>query len=210
MEPTTTEYDDWFDHVRQGLESAYLATTEPWRQSGFSGPLERWNACRRPIADALDRDGTFLDIGCANGFLLESVVSWTAARGLRIEPFGLDFSEKLVALAAGRLPTLAERLFVGNAFVWTPPRRFDYVRTELCYVPEAIRWPYVRRLQKEFLTPGGRLLVAEYRSRQDSQAGPWVEDRLREAGLPVAKTTSGFWEGRELTRIAVVPAGGDD
>ena len=204
MEPLTTEHNDWFYRNRQMLESTYLAAAEPWRQSGFSGPLERWNACRRPIADCMDRDGAFLDIGCANGFLLESVQGWAAERGAQIEPFGLDISEKLVALAASRLPALAGHLLVGNAFTWQPPRRFDYVRTELCYVPDDLHWPYVRRLLSEFLAPGARLLVAEYRSRRDRQAGLWVDDQLRQAGFRVAKTTSGLWEGKELTRIAVV------
>jgi 2-polyprenyl-3-methyl-5-hydroxy-6-metoxy-1,4-benzoquinol methylase len=94
----------WFDSLRDTLTTAYLKGREPWQQSGFSGPAERWVACRRPVADCVDSDGAFLDIGCANGYLLECLLARTARRGLRIEPWGLDLSGKLVAVARRRLP----------------------------------------------------------------------------------------------------------
>jgi SAM-dependent methyltransferase len=199
------ELEAWFTSNRQTLETAYLAAEEPWRQSGFSGPLERWEACRRPIADCIVAPGTFLDIGCANGFLLECLLRWTAERGIRIEPWGLDLSEKLLALARRRLPDHASNLLVGNALTWRPARRLDYVRTELCYVPENYDRRYVRHLIDDVVAPGGRLLVAEYRSRRDPSSGPWIDDVLAGLGFIVDSTASGFWEGKELTRIAVVP-----
>jgi 2-polyprenyl-3-methyl-5-hydroxy-6-metoxy-1,4-benzoquinol methylase len=70
-------------------------------QSGFGGDEARWEAARRPIADAIDRDGTFLDVGCASGQLLESLVEWTP---FQIEPYGLDLAPALVELARRRLP----------------------------------------------------------------------------------------------------------
>jgi SAM-dependent methyltransferase len=203
MTPGDTE--SWFANLQAGLEPSYLAAQEPWQQSGFSGPAERWVACRRPIADCVARDGAFLDIGCANGYLLECLLAWTAERGLRIEPWGVDLSAKLVALARQRLPAIADHLFVGNAWNWPPPRRFDYVRTELCYVPPELRSQYLRRLMEEFVAPGGRLLVPEYRSRRDPSTSPWVDEMVASMGLAVESFRSGFWEGKELTRVAIVP-----
>ena len=84
-----------------------IGEPEPRRQSGFSGPAEPWEACRRPIADCRDKS---------------------------IEPWGLDLSEKLVTLARRRLPSAADNLFPGNGLTWQPPRTFDYVRTELTRV----------------------------------------------------------------------------
>jgi SAM-dependent methyltransferase len=203
---TPDELERWFADLQAWLEPSYLAATEPWRQSGFSGPVERWVACRRPIADCLDRDGAFLDIGCANGYLLECLLAWTAERGLRTEPWGVDLSAKLVALARQRLPEFSDHIFVGNARNWLPPRRFDYVRTELCYVPQELRSQYLRRLMDEFLAPGGRLLVPEYRSRKDPSTGPWIDEVLGGMGFAVESVRSGFWEGKELTRVAILPA----
>jgi SAM-dependent methyltransferase len=156
------DLERWFENTRVVLETAYLSEVEPWRQSGMSGPEERWINLRKPVADCIDRDGSFLDIGCANGYLMECVMRWTAERGLRIDPYGVDISERLLDLARGRLPEYAGRLFRGNAFYWTPPRRFDFVRTELVYVPGDYEREYVQRLLDEFLNPGGRLLVANY------------------------------------------------
>src|ERR671937_40228 len=53
------------------LEAAYLRETDPIRQSGFSGGAERWRAERSPILLAIPESGTVLDVGCANGYLLE-------------------------------------------------------------------------------------------------------------------------------------------
>ncbi len=47
---------------------------------------------------------TILDIGCANGYLLESLVKWTSDRGLAVTPYGIESSEKLIAVARERLP----------------------------------------------------------------------------------------------------------
>jgi 2-polyprenyl-3-methyl-5-hydroxy-6-metoxy-1,4-benzoquinol methylase len=152
----------WFDNTRRVLEDAYISHEEPWRQSGMSGPEDRWTALRRPVADCIDRPGTLLDIGCANGYFLECCVRWAAERGIAVEPYGLDISEKLVALARRRLPHWADRFFVGNAYAWQPPRRFDFVRTELVYVPAEHEAEYVRRLLAESLAPGGKLIVPNY------------------------------------------------
>ena len=65
------ELKEWFARLQEMLEPSYLAAAEPWKQSGFSGPFERWVACRRPIAKCMTAPGAFLDIGCANGYLLD-------------------------------------------------------------------------------------------------------------------------------------------
>ncbi len=199
------EIERWFDEQQAIFEPAYLSHEEPWKQSGFSGPKERWDACRKPIADCVTSDGAFLDIGCANGYFIECLLEWTRARGLAVEPWGLDVSAKLVELAKRRCPTWADNMIVGNAFWWRPPHRFDYVRTELCYVPDECRREYVLGLVDEFIAPGGRLLVCEYRSRS-SAPGPWVDNELRDMGVSVGRSVSAHWEGQELTRVVVVTA----
>ena len=86
---------EWYAGYRAIIEEAYLPHAEPWRGSGFSGPRERWELLRRPIAEAIDRSGSFLDIGCANGYLLSCLMEWTEERGIAIDPHGLDMSEPL-------------------------------------------------------------------------------------------------------------------
>ena len=196
----------WFEDLKVSLESAYLKAATPWGQSGFSGPMERWTRLRKPIADLVDRSGSFLDVGCANGFLLECLLRWTGERGLALVPYGLDLSERLVALARKRLPAFADHFFVGNAWDWEPPSRFDFVRTELCYVPEECQRPFLDRLLGEFLTAKGSLLVAEYRSSREANSDkPWVDKHLSCMGYPVVRSASGFEaNGCEVTRVALL------
>ncbi|UCH42549.1 MAG: hypothetical protein JSW16_06995, partial [Dehalococcoidales bacterium] len=122
-----TQQQQWFLSLQKELEEAYLQHDEPWKQSGFSGPEERWVKCRKPIADCIEKSGSFLDIGCANGYLLECIIKWTAERNLSITPYGLDLSEKLTELAKQRLPEYRQNIFTGNGWLWDNPVRFDYV-----------------------------------------------------------------------------------
>lgn len=196
----------WFTNLRDTLESAYLQHDEPWRQSGFSGPEERWIALRKPIADCIEKSGTFLDIGCANGYLLESITKWTAERKLSINPYGLDLSERLVELAKKRLTGYKNNMHVGNGWDWDPPTRFDYVRTELVYVPDHLQKLYIQRIIDEYLVTGGKLLAAGYTSSKYPEIKPDVDLKLVDWGFKVEKIVSGFWNGLELARIAVVKA----
>jgi SAM-dependent methyltransferase len=142
----------------ESYERLYLAEADAYRGSGHSGDAESWEAVRRPIADAVHRPGTFLDVGCANGLLMESVARWAQ---FPVEPYGLDFAPQLAAEARRRLPGWADRIFVGDARTWEPPHGFDFVRTELVYVPEEERRALAERLLG-FVSPGGRLLVCGY------------------------------------------------
>lgn len=56
---------------------------------------------------------------------MESVVAWAAEAGYAIEPFGVEISPKLAALARTRLLRWKDRIFTGNALVWNPPFTFE-------------------------------------------------------------------------------------
>ena len=73
------------------LEHSYLNQRDPILQSGFSGGKERWQKERHLILDPVTKGGSFLDVGCANGFLLESLVKWAYEKGIKLEPYGVDF-----------------------------------------------------------------------------------------------------------------------
>lgn len=178
------------------FQQPYLRGENARAQSGFGGDERRWELARRPIVDAVDRDGSFLDIGCASGYLLESVVRWASHR---IEPYGLDFAPKLVKLARRRLPQWADRIFLGEALSWDPPRRFDFVRTELCYVKPACERELVERLLDRVVAPGGRLIVCSYGSPRSKAATELVGEQLRSWGdEPELELSQGAPEGGGL------------
>ena len=174
------EEGDWYRLVNASLVDAYLASDDAYWRSGFSGDARRWELHRRPVADAIPGDGDFLDVGCANGLLMESVLRWTAARGIAVEPYGLDLSERMAALARRRCPQWADRIWVGNVMSWEPPRRFHFVRTGLEYVPPPRRGELVSRLVERFVVPGGRLLVGT-----DIADGIGVAEAVAQAGHDV-------------------------
>jgi SAM-dependent methyltransferase len=200
----------WFEARKTLLEAAYLAGTQPWQQSGVGlhtpHSAQDWEVLRRPIAECLTTSGTFLDIGCANGYLLECLLRWAGERGLVILPYGLDFSEKLVALAQRRLPQYADRLFVGNAWEWSPPQTFDYVNTTLDYVPDELREAYVHCLLERYVQSGGCLLIAEYLGRTTGLPEIRIDEELRRLGVSIEMVKSSHLEQDPLrqTQVAVI------
>jgi SAM-dependent methyltransferase len=199
-----TRQKKWFSSLKSELEEAYLQNEEPWKQSGFSGPEDRWIKCRKPIADCVDKSGSFLDIGCANGYLVECILRWTAERNINIIPYGLDLSEKLIEMARQRLPEYKQNFYTGNGWLWNNPIRFHYVRTEIVYVPEQLRRRYIERIIDTYLTDEGRLLLAEYRNSRDPVDLPWLEQTLTKWGLKAEHQASGFDNNKELTRVWVI------
>jgi 2-polyprenyl-3-methyl-5-hydroxy-6-metoxy-1,4-benzoquinol methylase len=161
----------------------YLTAPTVQGGSGHGGSADDWEYSRGIVAEALDRDGSFLDVGCANGLMMESVARWGATRGLAIEPYGLDIAPELAARARERLPHWAERIFTGNALSFHPRRRFDYVRTTLEYVPAVRRRELVATLLDHVVAPGGRLVLGKMNEELQQRA---LEDQLRAWGLAIA------------------------
>ncbi len=166
----------WHAGMAQLIVPAYLAAEKPWEGSGKSGTAEDWEHARSHVAHAIDCDGSFLDIGCANGYLLECLPRWTPHR---LDRYGLDIAPELVDLAGRRLPELADRLWVGNALHWEPPHRYTYIRVGLEYVPRHRRRDLVQRA----LGWCDRLIIGVF--NEEAHARP-TEELLRSWGHRVA------------------------
>lgn len=173
------------------LEASYLESDDPIRQSGFGGGAARWRQEREPILDGVCGDGELLDVGCANGFLLESLVGWGRERGLTLTPYGVDIGSRLVERARERLPQFREHFFTANAWDWQPPRRFRWVYALHDCVPPDYLAEYVRRLLARAVAPDGRLIVGAYGSRSRQLAPPDVAALLRSAGFTVSGSSEG-------------------
>lgn len=170
--------DKWLDNLKKDLEESYLRYPEPWKQAGFMLDENAWKECRKPIADCVDKSGTFLDVGCSNGYLLESLMKWTAERGIKIVPWGIDLSEKLIAVAKERLAAYGANLVVGSATKWVSPVKFDFVRTELGYVLDESQEQFIQKIFSNFLNPEGKLIVTEYRSKSRMSKNPGLLTKL--------------------------------
>ena len=191
----------WFANMQEASEGAYLSSSDVRAQSGFLGDEAGWERARRVIVEAIERDGSFLDAGCANGLLMESMVRWAWARGLTVEPFGLDMSSRLLDLAKARLPQWSDGLYSGNILTWQASRRFDYVRIELEYVPRHRRAELIRKLMGDFLTSDGRLIVCRYSSPNKGPEG--LAGDLNELGYePTGHAHADDLDGSTLTQVA--------
>jgi 2-polyprenyl-3-methyl-5-hydroxy-6-metoxy-1,4-benzoquinol methylase len=157
--------DEYYERVLELLEDSYVAADERgdvFGGSGSSGDMARWEAKRGVIAKAFDRSGTWLDVGCANGLLMETLTTWVAKKGRRVEPYGLDLSERIAERARKRLPSWASRIWTGNVMEFEPPIRFDFVTALADSVPTERRSALVSRLARLYLKPGGRLILSCY------------------------------------------------
>jgi SAM-dependent methyltransferase len=175
----------------EALAATYLGESDPIRQSGFSGGPERWRMERAPILQAIQTSGDFLDVGCANGFLLESLIRWGAETGLSLTPYGVDYSPGLIEIARQRLPMFAEHFFVGNAWGWVPPHRFQYVYAVFDCVPPIYFPTFVEHLATAVTAPGGRLILGAYGNRSRAESPAPIDQMLESIGYTVAGTAIG-------------------
>ena len=157
--------DEYYERIRALLEDAYVSADERgdvFGGSGSTGDMTSWEGKRRVIARAFDRPGSWLDVGCANGLLMETLAAWVAEKGHRIEPYGLELSNRIAERARKRLPHWATRIWTGNVMKFEPPIRFDYVTALADAVPIQSRGALLMRLAHLYLKPGGRLILSCY------------------------------------------------
>jgi 2-polyprenyl-3-methyl-5-hydroxy-6-metoxy-1,4-benzoquinol methylase len=198
-----TEINEWFDSTRRDFKQWYLASDNPWRQSGWGSTPERWRLAREVILSAVEHSGTFLDIGCANGLLLECLITWASGRGIAIEPHGIDLVPELIELARKRIPAHASNFAAANAFTWIAPRRYDYVHLLLESAPPSRHREYLRRILDSAVARGGRLIVSNYGSRSKSESPIDVAGYLSSLGFAVAgSATASEHDGFVMTRTA--------
>jgi len=196
--------EEWYARGDAVITPAYLAGDNPRAQSGQSGDEAHWRQARSIVCDAIHHSGTFLDLGCASGYLMESIRRWAGETGLEVEPYGLDISPQLAALARTRLPEWADRIYVGNAIRWDPPFRFDFVRTGLEYVPPARQPDLIGRILETAVGPGGRLIIGTYNEEKTAlPEGETIEDLVGSWGFTVAGRSERphFHDDRLLYRI---------
>jgi SAM-dependent methyltransferase len=167
----------WHEAMANLVVPAYLAAGTAAGGSGSSRDEAGWEYARSLLAEAAEAGQTFLDIGCANGHLLESMAAWAG-----VEPYGLEISPELAELARRRLPQWADRIWIGNAAEWEPPRRFDVIRTGLDYVPR----PHRRDLVERLLGFGGRLVIGVHNEERERRS---LEEEVAGWGYAVAGRT---------------------
>ena len=171
--------EGWHTAMAAIVVPAYLAAETAEGGSGHSGSRDEWEYSRGIVAEAIPASAaTFLDVGCANGLLMESVHRWTS-----VEPHGLEIAPELAELARRRYPQWASRIHLGNAIRWEPPQHFDVVRTSLEYVPPPRRKELLERLLAHVVAPRGRLVIGKFNEETDRRP---VESLVRSWGFHIS------------------------
>jgi SAM-dependent methyltransferase len=113
-----------FPNFKALIEGSHVTGGDP------HGLLEHWIEHRQPICGAIEKLGTLLDIGCANGFLLACLQLWSEHQ---ITPYGIDVDAGSLEMARVLLPEYASH-FAQCSLEQLPtraslglPTRFDYV-----------------------------------------------------------------------------------
>jgi len=190
--------EQYFALAAEETTGYYLSKENPRAQSGHGSDVYWWRHVRSMILEPILTDGTFIDIGCANAHLIESLDLWMQNSGVHVQFYGLEISGELFELARRRLPGFAPRLFHGNALYWTPPFRFDYVYTMILGdIPTELRQQFLKHLLDEYVAPGGKLIL-----------GPWNDNGLEEEMERIGFRPTGYCEktftGRSYRRKRLV------
>ena len=164
-----TDLDAWDARTRVLLEAAYVSAGDgPMGSGSRRAPVGDWRAKRQHLAVPMTRDGSWLDVGCANGFLLATLPAWCSERGVIIEPYGLELLVTVADLARALQPSLADRIWTGSVMGWVPRRQFTYVTALEDQVPPHRMGDLVDRLLDLFVEPGGRLIVSAYANNDET------------------------------------------
>jgi SAM-dependent methyltransferase len=173
----------WHRAMAALVSPAYLTAATPFGQAGHSGDAHSWQESRGFVAHAIDRSGSFLDVGCASGVMMESARRWGAEKGLGVEPYGLEIVPELAELARRRLPDWSGRIQVGNIRSWRPAERFDYVLLRPEYAPPGKLCQLLAHVLQHVCSVRGRVIVlvgTEESTRRE------VEDTVAACGFTVA------------------------
>jgi len=176
--------EDFFSNCERECTQLYLSRDNPRAQSGHGSDVYRWRNIRWMILEPIHQDGTFIDIGAANGHLIESLDQWMRNTDVQVDFYGLEISQGLFDLARHRLPDFSSRLFLGNALYWKPPFAFDYVYSMILPdIPCDLRKSFLDNLYTHYVKPGGRLIL-----------GPWSDQAMEEEISQIGYTLSGYCE----------------
>lgn len=108
--------------LKELLEGSHVFT-EPWNKEAA---WKEWEEGRRFITSAIHKDGSLLDYGCANGFLLRSLQEWSP---YSLDPYGFDTDEDAIRKAQELFSHKRDHFVTPEELEKNPqfPRTFDFV-----------------------------------------------------------------------------------
>lgn len=135
-----------------GLRDTYDRIAGDWARDHEGDTW--WRQCTTRFASLLPKGARLLDAGCGSG----QKAKFFQDRGVRV--LGIDFSEKLLAIARQTAPASEFRLLDLRA-IGTVPEEFDavFAQASLLHIPKAETFSVLDGMVSR-LVPGGLLYVA--------------------------------------------------
>jgi len=127
------------------------------KRSFWLGNREMWRIAREVILEAVDKDGSFLDIGCANGLLLKDLCAWVKeTKGIELVPYGIDIDKDLIKECKEKNSKFKNNFFVVNMENFIPKKKFTFIHSNFS-VTQKFLAKYLKMLE-----PDGRLILTLY------------------------------------------------
>jgi len=107
--------------AKQIIEGSYVLSSDP---------VKKWEEARKYVSIPIDKPGSILDIGCANGFLLKPLEYWSQKElncyGIDSEAKNIKNAEKLFPNNKGHFLHLSFSNLIDN-YPNNFPEKFDYI-----------------------------------------------------------------------------------
>jgi SAM-dependent methyltransferase len=147
-----------------------------------------WMQRRDFIAKAINKDGTILDVGCANGFLIRCLQEWS---NHKLVPYGIDTDKELIEQAKRLFPENKDNFAkisiedISKIDRFGLPKKFDII-----YWNVWDNWDFnnanelnsVKELSKHVKT-GGRLIMGFYNKEKSNNLNR--VKKLRSVGFKI-------------------------
>ena len=167
------------------------------QRSCFYGSRDAWRRAREVILEAVYKDGTFLDVGCANGVLVGDLCLWAQERKIKLTPFGIDLDEKLIAECRARFPEFKKNFIVADRFEFKPKRKFTFICAFFNF-RNRMTEIYLKRYLT-MLEPGGRLILTRYDDYKDEFM--LLEKYLKKLESKLNFSFAGTAEVQDITKV---------
>lgn len=133
-----------------------------------------WESRRRFIAKVINKNGTILDIGCANGFFLKCLQKWTA---YKLIPYGIDYNKKCIREAMNLFPLYADNFIFANVLELQNILKQSYLnKFDFVYWNIWDPWEFENQREIESLklalkivSAEGRLILGFYQSEKNKE-----------------------------------------
>jgi len=144
-----------------------------------------WEARRKFISQAINKSGTILDIGCANGFLLKCLQKWSV---YKLIPYGIDYNKKCIEQAKDLFPLYSDNFMFARIpnlkefFKQGFPIKFDFIYWNIWDPWNFEDQKEIESLNLSFkmVSDGGRLILGFYQSEKNKEK---KIERIKELGF---------------------------